>query len=320
MATHYRGWMFIGFSRQYPKGKIVPRTYMNEEVLVFRGKSGELNMIEPFCSHFGVNMGTGKVIDDCIRCPMHGRMFKGDGTGRNAKHRSIRSYPVTEDRGLVFAYFDHEGVEPQWNAPQFLNDKEFPHILWSHSRMLSLHHPSVPLDNAVDPRHFEFTHSMFGKHTAEGKFEPKGHQATGFMSTELGPPLSYLTSKESTVTTYFDSPLNTYLMADMGNTVSHLCNLLTIIEGKKCLLTQIGIGRKSLSPLKLIENITGYAGSWYATYEDAPVWNDRKVQKPDNYPHETDKALEQFREWFETFAYDPEQPPAKKKKLKVVAQ
>lgn len=186
--------------------------------------------------------------------------------------------------------------------------------------MLSLHHPSVPLDNAVDPRHFEFTHSMFGKHSVDGEFSPNGHKALGTMTTELGPLLTFLTGSESKVITQFDGPLNTHLQADMGGKTSDLCNFLTIIEGKRCLLTQIGIGRRSLNPLKLIENITGYAGSWYATYEDAPVWNDRKDQEPDNYPHQTDKALAQFREWFDDFGYEPEKPPVSNKKLKVVAQ
>ena len=36
-------------------------------------------------------------------------------------------------------------------------------------------------------------------------------------------------------------------------------------------------------------------------------WNDRKPQEPDNYPHQTDASLTQFREWFETFAYSPSQ-------------
>lgn len=317
MATNYKGWMFIGLSREYPENKIQTRTFMNEECLVFRTESGELTMVEPYCSHFGVNMTTGRVVKDGIQCPMHGRIFKGDGSCSNAKHRAIRSYPISENRGLVFAYFDHEGVEPQWDAPAFLDEEKFPDVLWSHSRMLSVHHPSVPLDNSVDPRHFEFTHSMFGKHAVDGVFKPDGHKAVGTMSTQITPPLSYVTANETNVITYFDGPLNTYLQADMGSKVSDLCNFVTIIEGKKCLLTQIGIGHRSLNPLKWFENAVGYAGSWYATYEDAPVWNDRKVQEPDNYPHQTDKALEEFREWFEGFAYKPDEPKASPVKMVV---
>ena len=88
----YRGWMFIGFSKEYPRGKIRPRTFMHEDCLVFRTEAGELKMIEPYCSHFGVNMTTGKVKNDCIQCPMHGRLFNGDGTGKNPK--LVRFVPI----------------------------------------------------------------------------------------------------------------------------------------------------------------------------------------------------------------------------------
>jgi phenylpropionate dioxygenase-like ring-hydroxylating dioxygenase large terminal subunit len=296
--------MFIGFSSEYPRGAIKARTFMHDDCLVFRTEAGHLEMIEPYCSHFGVNMQTGRVVKECIQCPMHGRVFRGDGRGANARHRPIRAYPVAENRGFAFAYFDRAGVEPAWGPPEFLTD-ERPHILWHHKRMLELHHPSVPLDNAVDPRHFEFTHSIFGKHLTEGVFEPDGHRAVCKMSTTLAPPLSYLSGAHAEVTTRFDGPLNNSLHTDVGRNPSDLCNFLTIIEGKKCLLTQVGVGRRSLNPLAWASQAVGFLGSWYATYEDTPVWNNRKPQLPDSEQHQTDQALEAFRVWFEGFAYQP---------------
>jgi 3-ketosteroid 9alpha-monooxygenase subunit A len=56
---NYRGWMFIGLSKDYAKGKVTERTLMNEKCLVFRANSGSLNVVEPYCSHFGVNMSSG---------------------------------------------------------------------------------------------------------------------------------------------------------------------------------------------------------------------------------------------------------------------
>ena len=98
---NYRGWMFIGFSREYPKGKIKARTFMNEECLVFRSNSGKLNMVEPYCSHFGVNMTTGRVVKDSILCPMHGRVFHGDGSGAIVRPGNAReSYLVRRLFGL----------------------------------------------------------------------------------------------------------------------------------------------------------------------------------------------------------------------------
>lgn len=301
--TKFRGWMFIGFSNEFPKGRIKERTYMHEDCLAFRSESGQLNLVEPFCSHFGVNMATGKVVKDLIQCPMHGRTFHGDGRCGNSKYRSIRSYPVHEDNGLAFAWFDRAGVAPQWEPPSYF-EEEFPDVLWHHHRYLSLHHPSVPQDNAVDPRHFEFTHAMFGRQLEEGRFEADGHKAIGTMATQILPPLSWASGDRSVVTSWYDGPLNNRLTAAAEGHKSELVNLLTIIEGRRCKLTQIGIGRRSLNPLRKFRDVVGMAASWYATREDAPVWNDRKVQPLDPYPHDTDKAILQFREWFDGFAYD----------------
>jgi hypothetical protein len=61
-----------------------------------------------------------------------------------------------------------------------------------------------------------------------------------------------------------------------------------------------------MNPLMVAAHTVGFLGSWFATYEDAAVWNNRKPQEPDNYSHQTDEALAVFREWFEGFAYQPE--------------
>ncbi len=306
-----RGWMFIGFSKDYPKGKIAARTFMDEECLVFRTESGQLNMVEPYCSHFGVNMKTGRVAKEYLVCPMHSRAFNGDGSCVKAGQRSIRSYPIAENRGLVFAWFDQPGVAPQWPAPEFLTTSGHPDILWSHSRLLSLHHPSVPMDNAVDPRHFKETHAMFGNVVEEGRFQPDGHRATCTMAVEMLPPLSTALRVNSTrTTTWFDGPLNVTQENQSGSNIYPLCNFLTIIEGRQCRLTQIGIGRRSLNPVKWFLDGIGYVGSRYATWEDTAVWNNRKVQDPDHYNHDTDRALAQFRQWFDGFAYETGSAPA----------
>jgi nitrite reductase/ring-hydroxylating ferredoxin subunit len=304
---YFRGWMFLGFSSAFPKGKIKARKYMNEDCLLFRSESGKLNMIEPYCSHFGVNMETGKVIGENIQCPMHGRMFEGDGACRNAKFRSIRSYRVEENHGLVFAWFDELGVEPQWGHPQFMNEKEFPNILWRHAREMELHHPVVPQNNGVDPRHFEFTHAMFGKVKLEGDFRAEGHKAYCKMGAELQPPLSTLARGDnSEVTTYYEGPLNDYLISKTGSNISYLCNFLTVIDGKRCKLTQIGIGKRTLNPVKKLQDIVSAFFSWNATREDEPVWSNRKPMELDYYPHDTDTAIRGFCEWTNTFQYFPD--------------
>lgn len=61
-----KGRMFVGLSCDYPQGKIRRRTYMDEECRVFRTASGKRDMVEPYCSYFGVNMAGGRVADEYI--------------------------------------------------------------------------------------------------------------------------------------------------------------------------------------------------------------------------------------------------------------
>ena len=117
---------------------------------------------------------------------------------------------------------------------------------------------------------------MFGKRIKDGEFTPNGHTAVGTMAAKITPPLSFFSGPRADVTTYFDSPLNTYLQANVARNDANLCNFLTIIEGKTCRLTQIGIGHRSVNPLTWAANTVSFLGSWYATYEDAPIWNNRR--------------------------------------------
>ncbi len=89
------GWMFIGFSKDYPQGKIESRRFMGEE---------------------------------CLVCPMHSRAFKGEGSCVKATRKSIRSYPTSENRGRVYAWFEKPGLQPQWPAPAFLRESGHPDI------------------------------------------------------------------------------------------------------------------------------------------------------------------------------------------------
>jgi hypothetical protein len=207
----------------------------------------------------------------------------------------------------VYGWFDEPGVEPQWEHPQFMNEEEFPHILWRHAREMELHHPVVPQNNGVDPRHFEFTHAMFGKTAIEGDIKVEGHKATCIMATELLQPLSTLArGKIAEVITCYEGPLNDYLITKTGSKTSHLCNFLTVIDGKQCKLTQIGVGKRTLNPFKKIEDMVGAFFSWNATREDEAIWSNRKPQEQDYYPHDTDKAIKAFCDWTDTFQYFPD--------------
>jgi 5,5'-dehydrodivanillate O-demethylase len=53
---------------------------LGEDLVLFRGRSGHLGLIEPRCPHRAMHMAFGIPEEVGLRCPYHGWLF--DGTGR----------------------------------------------------------------------------------------------------------------------------------------------------------------------------------------------------------------------------------------------
>src|SRR5207302_5353628 len=86
---------------------------------LYRGESGQVHLLDFRCAHRGTQLSTGWIEGDSLRCFYHGWMY--DGSGQCIEQPAepepfcsrikIRSYPVQEYLGLVFAYLG-EGEAP----------------------------------------------------------------------------------------------------------------------------------------------------------------------------------------------------------------
>lgn len=89
-------------------------TVLGEELVLYRGASGEPALMQLRCSHRNVALDYGRVEGDSIRCPYHGWLFNKDGrcaaqpsepdAASYKDDFSLRAYPTQEISGLVFAY------------------------------------------------------------------------------------------------------------------------------------------------------------------------------------------------------------------------
>jgi hypothetical protein len=66
-----------------------------------------------------------KIEGDAIRCPMHSWQYGSDGScidipysERVNKQAKIRTYPVIERNGGVYAWYHPEGAAPSWDVPE----------------------------------------------------------------------------------------------------------------------------------------------------------------------------------------------------------
>lgn len=107
-------------ARLVEHGSTRPMRLLGEDFTLYRSEEGEFHAVGFRCAHRGVQLSTGWVEGDCIRCCYHG--WKYDASGQCveqpderegfAAHIKIRGYPVREYLGLVFVYLGAEDPAP----------------------------------------------------------------------------------------------------------------------------------------------------------------------------------------------------------------
>jgi len=155
-------WQPIYVARELAPGRAVPLRIMGEDFTLYRGESGAARLVASRCAHRGTRLSTGWVEGDSIRCRYHGWRYDGSGqcveqpgedAGYAAKVR-VRSFPVEEYIGLVFAYLGEGPPPPFRRHPDFEGDgvlEAFTTGIWP------CNYFNV-LDNACDLAHVSYTH------------------------------------------------------------------------------------------------------------------------------------------------------------------
>src|SRR5215813_4020477 len=120
-------WNPIYHSADLTSGRPVPLRIMSESYTLYRGDGGEPHLVEARCPHRGTQLSAGRVEGDALRCFYHGWKFESDGRcseqpadeSRFCDRVSIRTWPVREHLGLVFAFLG-EGKPPEFPLyPEF---------------------------------------------------------------------------------------------------------------------------------------------------------------------------------------------------------
>ena len=166
-------WHPIYRSTDLPAGRARPVRLMSEDFTLYRGESGEPHLVAFRCAHRGTQLSTGWVEGDEIRCFYHGWKYGPDGqcTEQPAEPEPfcsrirIRSYPVQEYLGLIFAYLG-EGEAPA--MPRFPELEEpgvlevMPWGVWPCNYFQRL-------ENHVDEAHIAFVHrdSWYGSNLGD---------------------------------------------------------------------------------------------------------------------------------------------------------
>ncbi len=164
------GWYVVSWSSDLAPGALRPVHYFGRDLVVFRGISGTVAVMDAYCQHLGGNLGVGgTVVGDVIQCPWHGWQWRQDGTNALIPYSTegcktgvrIQTYPSQEWCGMVLMWFDRDGGAPGWQppaVPELESGDYYP--LHPNSRMLNRVkvHPQMIVENAADPYHIAPVH------------------------------------------------------------------------------------------------------------------------------------------------------------------
>ena len=156
-------WQPVYHSADIAPGSAKPLRIMGETLALYRGVSGALHLVDGLCPHRGTRLSAGRVEGDAIRCFYHGWKFDAAGQcveqpaeeSRFCAKVRIRSFPVREYLGLVFAFLG-EGAPPAF--PLYPEFECFDGLLEIDSYQRACNYYQN-LENALDMSHVGFVHA-----------------------------------------------------------------------------------------------------------------------------------------------------------------
>ena len=191
------GWFAVAWSKDLITGEVRRVRCFDQEMVLFRARSGELKLLNAYCPHLGAHLAEGgRVTGETIRCPFHGWHYDGDGQCVKIPYcetipakAKVRAWHVCERNEMVFAWHHSGGQPPSWEVPviEELGDPD-----WSEPRTFDL---TVPVhmqdmaENNCDPVHFQYVHAMSGIPPSEVSYADEGRFMRMVSTSEQDTPL-----------------------------------------------------------------------------------------------------------------------------------
>ena len=126
------GWHFIASRLDVLKAKLIQKTWMGENIVVWCDENGRVCVAEAVCPYLGSDLGPaagGQICGGRLVCPFHG--FEFDTTGQCVatpfapppRSARLRIFETQEICGLIFAWWGIRGRAPQWRLPAYQPDQ-----------------------------------------------------------------------------------------------------------------------------------------------------------------------------------------------------
>ena len=181
------GWFQVAWSDEVPSGQARPLRYFGKDLVIFRGESGQVSVLDAHCPHLGAHLGhNGTVKGDLLEGPFHAWKVDRDGAcaeipyaTRVPPRSSVACWPVHEVNGLVMVWHDIDKRSPQWDIPVV---PELASDGWTspvrREWKLRTHNQEMA-ENVVDKAHFKYLHGTVNLPDTRLEFDgPKIHMVS----------------------------------------------------------------------------------------------------------------------------------------------
>ncbi|WP_109509168.1 Rieske 2Fe-2S domain-containing protein [Nocardioides speluncae] len=319
-----RGWHCLGLAKDFRDGKPHQVKAFGQELVVFAGEDGKLNVLDAFCRHMGGNLSQGTIKGNEIACPFHDWRWGGDGRCKAipyARRVPLRartaSWPTLEQDQLLFVWNDPQGNPPPADVTipviEGATRDDWTDWVW-YTTVIEGAQCREIVDNVVDMAHFFYVHysfptyfkNVFEGHTAHQFQNGVGREDTRPQATVSGAPKML----GNTSVAAYHGP--SFMIDDLtyhyddGDVDSVLINCHYPVSENSFVL-QYGIIVQKAAHLADPEAMARKMGDYIKIgfEQDVTIWKSKaRIDNP--LLCEEDGPVYQLRRWYEQFYVDVE--------------
>jgi len=166
-------WYALIPAAEIATGQVGRADFLDGHVAVFRGESGQVSVVSPYCRHLGADLCIqGSVEGDSVRCPFHHWRYGLDGVCHTIESGDapppgarLFPFPVAEKYGMIWIF---NGLDPLYDVPSM--DLDGP-LATKVSDLFEIRlDPGLQFMQHIDFQHFSTLHDVTVDKLPEVKF------------------------------------------------------------------------------------------------------------------------------------------------------
>ncbi|WP_242908480.1 aromatic ring-hydroxylating oxygenase subunit alpha [Actinomadura terrae] len=320
-----KGWFAVAMTRELARQKVLRRRLADQDIVLYRTRTGRAYAVDPHCPHLGAHLGVGGTVEgENLVCPFHRFAFAPDGTcagspdGAMTRGR-LRHHHLAERNGIVYLWHGHDGAAPDFEPPHAVSATVTATASWTTS--IDAHLQDV-VENVVDNRHLAPLHGL--RSVQASPIETNGPELHLRMSRSAPghglPGLRTVQGEASIVMEGLGCTVIRVRLTGLRLTL-YLWSLDTPIGPRRTQHRQVAACLPDRPHRPLTDQALSRAIAWTAVRstvrvirQDIAIWTHQRHQR---HPHlaRGDEAISAYRRWARQFYPAPDPTPPRTTKL-----